>query len=919
MKRAIKLLTLCLSLMLMAEGIFAASISQEKYKTHLRWNIFVPKEHIAINKKGLTVTINTLNQEIFQKIVKDLNTITPEKEYFSKINVVNPDAVTNNVATVEITLANENVELFSFYRDNENKYVMDFWVEGDSVQTKDSAVKENQEPETKLISEQKTATPPETVSSENGEKKEILENKEESVVAKEGKSVKSVAKVVAKEIKAEKKNIAKEKPFRDFRYGAPFIWNYPALAPQPPQIVDLNNKTPEFFYPIEDREYNKDEKEAHLQLMVNLYRKEKWGLMYKAMKLFAQKYGSLAEVDFIEYLKANAILRENIGKSDPAPTRMAINMFRTMLERTNNYDLAKGLAKYLIAYQLDKKSYVDALEMSKNYYNLTKKNFDIEESTYAAEVILYALASMEQVTKIEEFVQDKTIQKLLPKQSIFAYQGYVYLKANRNDNVVKIYEDNQKSLVEPIHPAILYNTAEAYFRMAEFEKAIKIYDTFLVKYSHVLEASYARVRLALCYEILDKEPEDIINLYKHAVNRTQDPVANYEARVRYVSMASVRKRNPTQEERELRVFLEVSNNETKQFDKDLVKLLWLVRLRTFIVDRKYDDALSYLGAIPVDTLNPTEKNVFDADGAEIVYGLLSENYKKSDFSKIIKIWEVYKDKYFDKVANDPFVNYIVGRAYLKLGLYDGLDRMYSTLQKIISSPTKTYPLWIDREIVLNSTDALLELAIIKNIKLNNIELAVENLKKYEKEVSDGRKINFYKGIMAYCQKKYADSAKYFETYLAENIEKGMHDVDDLAEMFNAYADSLYQTAQLEKFKKVVKAIDSDTSKVNENYPLLNSVKERINDLYIEILSAEKSEESSRVLPEEIGKFLERYPKSIYTGRLKYLLAVNLISQQKDKEGKDILEKLLNDNTVPEYVKGLVKSELSMLKIKDRTL
>ncbi|MEI8347302.1 MAG: hypothetical protein WCG27_07530, partial [Pseudomonadota bacterium] len=678
-------------------------------------------------------------------------------------------------------------------------------------------------------------------------------------------------------------------------------------------------KTPEYFYPIEDREYNKSDKEAHLQLTINLYRKEKWGLMYKAMKLFSQKYGATSDVDLLEYLKANAVLRENMGKNDPAPVKMAINMFRNILERSDNYDLRKGVVKYLVSFYLAQKSYVDVLQMAKEFYGLSKENFDTEESVYAAEVILYSLACIDQVKKIQEFMDDKSIQKLIPKQISLAYQTYVLLKVGNTQEVIKIFQENQKALVDPIHPAILYNVAESYFREANFEAAIKIYDSFLVKYAHFTEASQARIRLALSYEFLEKNYEDTLNLYKHAINRAQDISANYEARIRYVALGSVRKRELNAADRELRVFLEEDKGQKVNYNNNLMKLLWLVRLRTYIVDQQFEDALSYLEAIPVDTLNPTERRVFEADGAEIIYGVLVQSYQKSDFSKIVKVWEVYKDKYLDKVANDPFLNFVVGRAYLKLGLYQGFDRMYASLTKMASGPTKNFPFWVERKIYLGSSEALMELAIIKDLKLGNTDLVDKNLSALEKIGSQKKKINFYKGIIAYQKKNYTDCAKYLETYLATDVEKGDHDVADLADLFNAYADSLYQLAQIDKFKKVVKAIDSDTVKFSENYPIMQLVKERMLYLYIEIIAAEKNvEEGQMTLLPEIAGFLERYPKSQYFGRIKYLQAVSLMANRKEAEGKDILDKLVGDPTVSDYIKGLARSELSMLKIKDRT-
>ncbi|MEI8348307.1 MAG: hypothetical protein WCG27_12630, partial [Pseudomonadota bacterium] len=220
MRRAIKFLTLAIGLLALSGGVLAGLISQEKFKTHLRWNIFVPKDHLAINKKGIKVLINTLDHELFQKISLDFNTLSPEKEYFTKIAITKGDpASNNNVSSVEISLTNENVELFSFYRDIDKKYVLDFWVEGDSVQTTNSAVTENVN-----ISSAATLTPVKAV-------EKIVDKKVEIV---------GLVKTPIKELKVEQP-IEKRGPYRDFRYGASFVWNYPPLIPKLPETIDLKN------------------------------------------------------------------------------------------------------------------------------------------------------------------------------------------------------------------------------------------------------------------------------------------------------------------------------------------------------------------------------------------------------------------------------------------------------------------------------------------------------------------------------------------------------------------------------------------------------------------------------------------------------------------------------------------------------
>jgi len=51
----------------------------------------------------------------------------------------------------------------------------------------------------------------------------------------------------------------------------------------------------------------------------------------------------------------------------------------------------------------------------------------------------------------------------------------------------------------------------------------------------------------------------------------------------------------------------------------------------------------------------------------------------------------------------------------------------------------------------------------------------------------------------------------------------------------------------------------------------------------------------------------------------YLQGLALIQNQKIKEGKELLNNLVNDKNVSDYIKELAKSELSLINIKEKTL
>lgn len=962
MSEIFKSLTFILLCFALSREIFAETtvINQEKFKTHLRWNIFAGKDDVYISKKGSSVFIKTLNVELFEKIKKDLPQIPSEKGYVVDIRAIGNEAkgkvdqeADDSASAVEIKLAAESIELFSFYRDREKKYIVDFWLDADNMNNKPLSVEKAVAEVSAPAVEAKLETKPE-IKEVKEAKPAIKETKKAPVVAKVSPKVedKKTEKVeakkeekkvtanddltlvaasplpvlpgftrpeVKKEIKEEKLSFSRNKGVRDFRYGASFIFDNAPLSPTPPSLLDLDNKTAEEFYPIQNREFEKDNKEAHLQLTINFYRQKKWGLMAKSIKLYEQKYGEGDNRDLLEFLKANALLRDNIIKKEQAPIKMAMGMYKSIADRTKDYELAKAIQKYLLQYHISQAQYIDSLQIAKQLYVQAKAKFDMEDARDAAEYMFYSLAKLNQVDKIRELAQDKSLVKLLNGQLRLAYEFFAMSSLKQDRELVKAYENVKKSLTKPIESSIIFNAAESYFRLSQYDKALDLFDEFATKNSHMTTASFARVRIALIYDILDKDYEELVKLYKGAINRSQNDEASLEAKIRYVALRTVRKVHPSAEDRETRIFLEKEDLTKTIKNQELIKLLWLVRFRTFIVDHEYTKALSYLAALPLDKMSPADVKVFEADGAEVVYGMIVKDYRDSDYSHLIRLWEVYKDRFLTKVAVDPYMNFIVGHAYLKLGLTKGFDRLMENFEKLKGTPVKTFPEWNEFNSLENSLNLIAELRVIKEVNEKNWDRANKALDNFSKAAPTNNKINYYKGVIAYAQKDYKACAESLETYLGNQTEKEIYDSYEVAEMLRAYTDSLYEMNQMDKFSKVAEAVMQDVGDYGNRNPYMNKVKERIAYLSLEVLAGKSTPEAQLKLEEDVRDFEKKYKDSMYLGRLKYLLGVALVSNRKMDEGKQIFKNLLDDNKTAEYIKELVRTELSTLKIKEKTL
>ncbi|MBY0515702.1 MAG: hypothetical protein K2P81_02255, partial [Bacteriovoracaceae bacterium] len=706
---------------------FSDIFSQENFKTHLRWNLVLSKEQVTISKKDNQVTIETLNLPLYEELTKDVAKIKRAEGYVENVSFSQED-FPNKPAQIVVTLKDTSVELFSFYRDVDKKWILDFWVNADSVPSRAASL---QKPLPLPVTEKKSAP---------------VKKQTSKIPAKLAKPNGSLIEAVQVPTEMSK---AVNPDYRDFRYGASIVWDYAPLLPPLEKDIQLESKIPESMYPIKDRELLDDPKEAHLQLTINLYKDQKWGLMNKSLTLYQQKYGDDSNHDTNEWIRINALLKANLTKKDRVLQASAMNLLQNLLERSNDYEMKRAAFRYNMQYQLDRGDYFKGLELAKRFFVEARSQYDHDMVILASNVILNALARLRQDDKIAEFLSDKKLSKLLPAQTEFAYASYALLTAGNSLEVIKRYKAIEKSLVKPVHPSILFNVGEALFREAEYTDAIKVLDSFVADWSHLKEAAAARMRLAISYELLEKPAAETLVLYKSAIDRGPYPDYRYEAKIRYVAMRLARKYQPDASDQEIEVFLEQDVEEKKALNADLKKLLWLVRLRTFINKKDYDKALSYLASIPLSNLRPSEKRVFEGDGAEIVFGVIQQSYLKEDYSRTVKMWEVYKDKYEKRVAGNPYMNFIVADSFIKLGLYQSFERAFDTLQAMNDEPVREFPIWVERTKDLPLKDMIQELSVIKSIANKEWDKADAKLASYPVSLRDSVNYSYYKGLVAY--------------------------------------------------------------------------------------------------------------------------------------------------------------------------
>src|SRR5690606_29182462 len=96
------------------------------------WNLFGPKSQFEITKRGDALYIETHNQNIFKSLKEEIQGMKMDSIYISNVEILDAEYPVKPFS-IKLNLKDPSVELFSFYRDNEKKYILDFWINKDLV------------------------------------------------------------------------------------------------------------------------------------------------------------------------------------------------------------------------------------------------------------------------------------------------------------------------------------------------------------------------------------------------------------------------------------------------------------------------------------------------------------------------------------------------------------------------------------------------------------------------------------------------------------------------------------------------------------------------------------------------------------------------------------------------------------------
>ena len=136
---------------------------------------------------------------------------------------------------------------------------------------------------------------------------------------------------------------------------------------------------------------------------------------------------------------------------------------------------------------------------------MTKEDYDTEGLVESLNGIIFSLSQLNQYDKIYMLLEDKEVEKYLDKIKIAEYKIFNNLYNKNYEQALSIFKEVKPSIIEKMPASILFNIGETYFRKGDYAKSAKMFDQFVKDYSYEKKSAEARLRIALCYDLMAKK------------------------------------------------------------------------------------------------------------------------------------------------------------------------------------------------------------------------------------------------------------------------------------------------------------------------------------------------------------------------------------------------------------------------------
>ena len=862
--------------------VWSSTSFKEEYKTgHLRWQIHIHKDDIELHKNKNSFQLRLSNLTKYNNLIQQIQANSNAEDYIQNI-IYDKSKFPADKLFIN-TYLKKNIELFSFYRNKEELLVIDLWLE-DNQEVSSSKVHNLNKSNVQVTKINKT--------------KKVKE-KSQSKLEKNNNSKKT----------ARSKRNKYNKEIRDYRYGANIIWNYSPYIPNFKSQLDVNNKTVEYLF---SSDILLDEENSYQKLIYKLYKEKKYGLMSKSISIYEKDNGNIQSEAFVffEYLKANSMLRLNMDEKQRAINKSALTILENIIELSTNYDLKKSIYIYLIETKKKEKNNIESLKLSKRLFLLARKDFDKQIERLAIEYILHDLSMMGQLDKLSDFIHDPISGSITNQQLYFSYQSYLFLRKKKAKQLIKEFEKQYKGIKEELLPTILFNVAEAYFQVSDYDQSLKYFDQFAKLYSYDKHASKALIRLALIYDLKNENFEKVKKLYIRAMNKASTLKTRIESKLRYVGHAYNRVVDTKKQNEEDLLFMQLEEQEKKHIDDNLKNLMWHVRLRSFLAQKKYKNALIYFNTLDVNGINPKWKNIYELDASEIIFGLSHQYYKTGQYSKVVKQWEYFRNSFLKRSAFDPHYLSLVSNSYLRLNLIENINDLIELVKNNKDFPTKEYPLWIDRRKLKIEKINYNELVLEKYIREKNYDLANSFMNQIHKN-----KLKFYKAKLNFLKGNYKEANSIISEIILDANQRSLLSDEKQVDLNYMFVMGHYFIGSESKFITLANAYLKDIQ-VKEIFQKSNET-ESIRYYLTE--TEYRYNKNYDLVRDLVSGVVTHFPNSTYLPRLNYILANIDLEENKLSLAKEKLEELIKNESTPDYLREMAKTDLTSMMLQNYSI
>ena len=401
-----------------------------------------------------------------------------------------------------------------------------------------------------------------------------------------------------------------------------FVKNEVIQTPQE-TLIELKNKPASSLYSPANRLSDVDNREKHLQLSINLFRKKKYSLLLKSMQSFEKKYGENKSEGLHKFFQI-VILEEKLKKK---ANEQILSLVKKAIKNFKGSDLNLKFAFYKVQlkYNLLDRDWRLLDDNAKEYIAEAKKIGLGLEVSWATKLRVETYLSNSKMV-------DKSILGQIPEVYKADYIVYELVSKDQYQEIEKLYFEQT-----------WHNATQSLLNNLIFT-ALKLQND-----------EFARVYNSRLSMLLRAESEN--TKFFNMIINDEDNLSFNNKKLQVISRLISLNHNP---------YVVLTSEQRLLLNTELKVYLWKMRLEHLALKKQKESYWSYISAIPFFQLKKHEINTVIDSHKSFLNKLYQDKFTDRKFQDITSHWEKMsiKSNLHEHIAQD--IIYIVGESYLKL-------------------------------------------------------------------------------------------------------------------------------------------------------------------------------------------------------------------------------------------------------------